>query len=111
MDNVPLITRAQAKEARALLGCSLLQVCRALCLSPETLRRVETGLQRGRMSEYLARTLRHYYEVSGAEFATNEPGGPGVRLKAEGARVIPHVSRFRPYSVPDRAYGSPHGHR
>jgi predicted transcriptional regulator len=76
-----LITTAQVKAARALLGWSQADLARRSAVSEPTIARLEalTGELGGR--EGTARRIRAALETAGVEFIDENGGGPGVRLR------------------------------
>jgi transcriptional regulator with XRE-family HTH domain len=76
----PLITSAQLRAARSLLGWSQTELAEKAQLSLPTVKRVEAGAG-PRVSENARARLRKALEAAGVVFIDENGGGPGVRLK------------------------------
>jgi transcriptional regulator with XRE-family HTH domain len=76
----PLITSAQLRAARGLLGWSQTELAEKAQLSLPTVKRVEAGAG-PRVSENARARLRKALEAAGVVFIDENGGGPGVRLK------------------------------
>ena len=75
-----IITIEQLKAARALLGWSQSELAKRAGLSLPTVKRVESG--KGPVVSYEARSrIRRALEFGGAQFISENGGGPGVRLQ------------------------------
>lgn len=72
-----LISIAQIRGARGLLGWSQLELAKAAGLSEPTIKRFETGL--ANVSEGAVAKMVGALEAAGVEFTNSEQ--PGVRLK------------------------------
>ena len=75
-----LVSAAQMRAARGLLGWSQATLARAAAMSEPTVKRFET--ERGaRVSADAVTKLRAALETAGVEFIAENGGGPGVRLR------------------------------
>jgi transcriptional regulator with XRE-family HTH domain len=82
-----MVTAAQIRAARALLGWSGAQLAQAAGVSLQTIRRMESDLGPGRSSAANVDAVRRALEAAGVQFLEgDETGmfGPGVRLKLAG---------------------------
>ena len=74
-----VLTPAQFKEARTLLGWRTLRLVPRLFVSEKSIVRFETE---GHMAAGLDLALaRKVFETAGVEFIAEDGGGPGVRLR------------------------------
>jgi transcriptional regulator with XRE-family HTH domain len=83
-----MITGEQIRAARALLRLDQSGLARRAGVSVATLRRIERGVQKARLSSHTFMSIQHALEAAGAEFINN-----GVRCKAhrnpeEKARMV-----------------------
>ena len=78
-----MVTAAQIRAARALLGWSGAQLAEASGVSLQTIRRMESELGPGRSSAANVDAVRRALEKGGVLFLDPDDGaaGPGVRLK------------------------------
>ena len=75
-----MITIAQIRGARGLLGWSQSELAARAGLSLPTVKRAESGVG-ARVSEEARSKLRAALEGGGVEFIDENGGGPGVRLR------------------------------
>lgn len=75
-----MVTPAQLRAARSLLGLSQEQVAIAAGVSAPTVRRAE-GSAAISASERAIAAIRAALEAAGVEFIPENGGGPGVRLR------------------------------
>ena len=75
-----MISVAQIRAARGLLGWSQDQLAQAAGISGPTVRRLETD-QGVTVSEASRTAIQSALEKAGVEFIEQNGGGPGVRLK------------------------------
>ncbi len=78
-----MVTAAQIRAARALLGWSGAQLAQAAGVSLQTIRRMESELGPGRSSAANVDAVRRALETAGVVFLDGDDG-PGVRLKPNG---------------------------
>ncbi|MDB5597242.1 MAG: hypothetical protein JWM36_4203 [Hyphomicrobiales bacterium] len=78
----PVISAAQAKAARELLGWSEVNVARRLHVLKEWVGRVEGLGGEPALTLGMARRLKDLYESAGVEFL-DEADAPGVKLHAD----------------------------
>lgn len=77
-----MVTAAQIRAARALLGWNGAQLAEAAGVSLQTIRRMESELGPGRSSAANVDAVRRALEQAGAVFVeADDTIGPGVRLK------------------------------
>lgn len=79
-----MVTAAQIRAARALLGWSGAQLAQAAGVSLQTIRRMESDLGPGRSSAANVDAVRRALEAAGVVFLEGDDAravGPGVRLK------------------------------
>lgn len=79
-----MVTAAQIRAARALLGWSGAQLAQAGGVSLQTIRRMESELGPGRSSAANVDAVRRALEKAGVQFLDPDDAGtagPGVRLK------------------------------
>lgn len=79
-----MVTAAQIRAARALLGWNGAQLAEAAGVSLQTIRRMESELGPGRSSAANVDAVRRALETAGVQFLEPDDvlgGGPGVRLK------------------------------
>jgi transcriptional regulator with XRE-family HTH domain len=77
-----MVTAAQIRAARALLGWNGAQLAEAAGVSLQTIRRMESELGPGRSSAANVEAVRRALEEAGAVFVEGDDAiGPGVRLK------------------------------
>ena len=74
-----MVTAAQIRAARALLGWSGARLAEAAGVSLQTIRRMESELGPGRSSVANVYAVRRALEMAGVMFLDGD--GPGVRLK------------------------------
>ena len=75
-----MITIEQMRAARGLLGWSQSELAKRARLSLPTVKRMEAG--RGpRVSDEARARIQQALEIGGAEFISENGGGPGVRLR------------------------------
>lgn len=82
-----MVTAAQIRAARALLGWSGAQLAQAAGVSLQTIRRMESDLGPGRSSAANVDSVRRALEAAGVLFLEGDDAGtagPGVRLKPNG---------------------------
>jgi len=77
---IRLVSVAQLRAARGLIGWSQSDLAREAGLSLPTVKRVETDLG-VRVSDEAKMRLRNALEAGGVEFLDENGGGPGVRLR------------------------------
>lgn len=75
-----MISVAQVRAARGLLGWSQTQLGEAASLSLPTVKRYETG-RGAKVSADAIAAIRTALEAAGVEFIAENGGGPGVRLR------------------------------
>jgi transcriptional regulator with XRE-family HTH domain len=75
-----VITIEQIRAARGLLGWSQSELAKRAGLSLPTVKRVEAGTG-PRVSDEARRRIRQALETGGAQFISENGGGPGVRLR------------------------------
>ena len=78
--SIRLVSVAQLRAARGLIGWSQSDLAREAGLSLPTVKRVETDLG-VRVSDEAKMRLRNALEAGGVEFIDENGGGPGVRLR------------------------------
>ena len=77
-----MVTAAQLRAARALLGWSGVALANAAGVSLQTIRRMESELGPGRSSAANVEAVQRALESAGVAFLDNtSESGPGVRLK------------------------------
>jgi len=79
-----MVTAAQIRAARALLGWNGVQLAQAAGVSLQTIRRMESDLGPGRSSAANVDSVRRALESAGILFLEGDDAGtvgPGVRLK------------------------------
>lgn len=75
-----MLTAAQIRSARALLGWSQSELVTKTALSPTTIKRMESeGVGPERSSAGNVDTVRKALEAAGVEFIPENGGGAGVR--------------------------------
>lgn len=74
-----IITVAQIRAARGLIGLSQVALAKAAGVSEPTIKRIEGG--KVAVSDDMRATIRTALEAAGVEFIAENGGGPGVRLK------------------------------
>lgn len=82
-----MVTAAQIRAARALLGWNGAQLAKAAGVSLQTIRRMESELGPGRSSAANVDAVRRALETAGVVFLEGDDAGavgPGVRLKPIG---------------------------
>jgi ribosome-binding protein aMBF1 (putative translation factor) len=79
-----MITGAQVKAARELLGWSRFQLAQRAKLHPAIVERGEEAAGAVPITAYQLALLRNALEAEGVEFTDGD--APGVKLKAEGKR-------------------------
>lgn len=78
-----MVTAAQIRAARALLGWSGADLAQAAGLSLQTIRRMESELGPGRSSAANVDAVQRALETKGVVFLSpDDAGGPGVRLRS-----------------------------
>ncbi len=77
--NVDLVTSAQCRGARGLLGLTQLALASAAGLGLSTI--VDFERSRRSVSRDAVRAIREALEHTGVEFIDENGGGPGVRLR------------------------------
>jgi transcriptional regulator with XRE-family HTH domain len=75
-----LITIQQIRAARGLLGWSQTELANRAGLSLPTVKRVEAGAG-PHVSDEARRRIQKALEAGGAQFVSENGGGPGVRLR------------------------------
>jgi transcriptional regulator with XRE-family HTH domain len=75
-----VITIQQIRAARGLLGWSQTELANRAGLSLPTVKRVEAGAG-PRVSDGARRRIQKALEAGGAQFVSENGGGPGVRLR------------------------------
>jgi transcriptional regulator with XRE-family HTH domain len=75
-----VITIEQMRAARALLGWSQSELAKRAGLSLPTVKRVEAGTG-PRVSDEARGRIKEALEAGGAQFISENGGGPGVRLR------------------------------
>jgi transcriptional regulator with XRE-family HTH domain len=75
-----VITVQQIRAARGLLGWSQTELANRAGLSLPTVKRVEAGAG-PRVSDEARRRIQKALEAGGAQFVSENGGGPGVRLR------------------------------
>jgi transcriptional regulator with XRE-family HTH domain len=75
-----VITIEQVRAARGLLGWSQSELAKRAGLSLPTVKRVEAGAG-PRVSNEARNRVQHALETGGAQFISENGGGPGVRLR------------------------------
>ena len=75
-----MITIQQIRAARGLLGWSQTDLANRAGLSLPTVKRVEAGAG-SRVSDEARRRIQKALESGGAQFVSENGGGPGVRLR------------------------------
>ena len=75
-----MITIQQIRAARGLLGWSQTKLANRAGLSLPTVKRVEAGAG-PRVSDEARRRIQTALEAGGAQFVSENGGGPGVRLR------------------------------
>ena len=75
-----MITIQQIRAARGLLGWSQTELANRAGLSLPTVKRVETGTG-PRVSDEARTRIQKALEAGGAQFISENGGGPGVRLR------------------------------
>jgi transcriptional regulator with XRE-family HTH domain len=75
-----VITIQQIRAARGLLGWSQTELANRAGLSLPTVKRVEAGAG-PRVSDEARRRIQKALEAGGAQFVSENGGGPGVRLR------------------------------
>jgi transcriptional regulator with XRE-family HTH domain len=79
--NLPLmVTAAQCRAARGLLGWSQQELARQARVGIVTVHQLETAISQPRRATL--EVIRRAFESAGVEFIEGNGGGPGVRLKA-----------------------------
>jgi len=77
-----MVTAAQIRAARALLGWSGAQLAEAAGVALQTIRRMESELGPGRSSAANVESVRRALEGAGVVFVEADDAiGPGVRLR------------------------------
>lgn len=79
-----MVTAAQIRAARALLGWSGAQLAQAAGVSLQTIRRMESDLGPGRSSAANVEAVQRALQTAGVVFLEADgagAAGPGVRLK------------------------------
>ena len=75
-----MITIQQIRAARGLLGWSQTELANRAGLSLPTVKRVEAGAG-PHVSDEARRRIQKALEAGGAQFVSENGGGPGVRLR------------------------------
>jgi transcriptional regulator with XRE-family HTH domain len=75
-----VITIEQIRAARGLLGWSQSDLAKEAGMSLPTVKRVEAGMG-PRVSDEARTRIQHALESGGAQFISENGGGPGVRLR------------------------------
>jgi transcriptional regulator with XRE-family HTH domain len=75
-----VITIEQMRAARGLLGWSQSELAKRAGLSLPTVKRVEAG-KGPRVSDEARARIQQALETGGAQFISQNGGGPGVRLR------------------------------
>lgn len=81
-----MVTAAQIRAARALLGWNGAQLAHAAGVSLQTIRRMESELGPGRSSAANVEAVRRALETAGVVFLDGDDTGaigPGVRLRPD----------------------------
>ena len=76
-----IITGAQIRAARALLGWSAAELAKAAVVGVATVRRAESVDAAPSMTAANNIAIRRRLEAAGVQFIPQNGGGPGVRLK------------------------------
>jgi transcriptional regulator with XRE-family HTH domain len=82
-----LITIEQIRAARGLLGWSQSELAKKAGLSLPTVKRLESGSTEPRVSIHARARIQRALENGGAEFISENGGGPGVRLRKHKRRM------------------------
>jgi transcriptional regulator with XRE-family HTH domain len=77
-----IITGAQVKAARALLGWTQLQLAKEMHANATTVKNFEAGKRR--LSVLETTVIRRILEAAGVEFIAENGGEPGVKLRRAG---------------------------
>jgi len=76
-----MITGHQLRDARRLIGWTVLALARVSKVPRATLSRAEAAYEAATLSDSDARALMRTFEAAGIEFTAEDP--PGARLKAK----------------------------
>jgi transcriptional regulator with XRE-family HTH domain len=74
-----MVTPAQCRAARGLLGWSQQELARQARVGIVTVHQLETGISQPRRATL--EVIRRAFESAGVEFIDENGGGPGVRLR------------------------------
>jgi transcriptional regulator with XRE-family HTH domain len=74
-----MVTPAQCRAARGLLGWSQQELARQARVGIVTVHQLETGISEPRQATL--EVIRRAFESGGVEFIDENGGGPGVRLR------------------------------
>jgi transcriptional regulator with XRE-family HTH domain len=74
-----MVTPAQCRAARGLLGWSQQDLARQARVGIVTVHQLETGISQPRRATL--EVIRRAFESAGVEFIDENGGGPGVRLR------------------------------
>ncbi len=77
----PMITSAQCRAARGLIGWSQQDLASRANVGTVTVHQLESGVSRPRHATL--EVIRRAFEVAGVEFIDENGGGAGVRLRKE----------------------------
>jgi len=77
--SVPMVTPAQCRAARALLGWNQQELARQARVGIVTVHQFEAGLSEPRRATI--EVIQRAFESAGVEFIDENGGGPGVRLR------------------------------
>ena len=84
-----MVTVEQVRAARGLLGWSQSELAKRAGLSLPTVKRVEAGMG-PRVSDEARARIQKALEMGGAQFISENGGGPGVRLRRrQRSRKVP----------------------
>jgi transcriptional regulator with XRE-family HTH domain len=81
-----MITAAQCRAARGLLGWSQQDLADHAKVGIMTIHQLEKGSQPRRATLSVVRSA---FEIAGVEFIDENGGGAGVRLRKPGSRALP----------------------
>ena len=76
-----MISAAQIRAARGLIGWSQVTLAQSSGLSLPTIKRMEGKIGPGRSSAENVSAIIRALEAAGVEFIASNGGGPGVRLR------------------------------
>ena len=89
-----MISSAQVRGARGLLGWSQSRLAQAAALSLATVRRYETG-NGSKLSLSAVRSIHAAIEAAGVIFVAENGEGPGVRLRKERQTSAPSEAQMQ----------------